>query len=175
MTCFLLQDPDGDEAKEEAGTVRRALQNVALSFDSVELGMKHLINKQGRETGSPKGVCWLCVKCCQPRLTLSLANIKLFDEVVVATRKPAVVGNVLHTVSNACKVTVLPAQLRWDFRLPHEDQDKEDESGLVKRCLRLRTLSQKSTGCEQSWTRIAVSVIVYGHWKSQKSEEERRI
>lgn len=85
------------------------------------------------------------------------------------------VDNVLHTVSSACVVTVLPAELRKDFRLPHEDQDKEDESGLVKqRCLRLRTLSQNSTGREKSWTRIAVSVIVHGHWKRQKSEEERR-
>lgn len=61
---FLRQDPDGVKAKEEAGTVRRALEKVALSFDSVELGVKHLICKQERETGSPKGICWLCVKCC---------------------------------------------------------------------------------------------------------------
>lgn len=61
--CFLFQDPDGDEAKEEAGTVRRALQRAALYFISVELGVKHFICKQERETGSPKGICWLCVKC----------------------------------------------------------------------------------------------------------------
>lgn len=60
------------------------------------------------------------------------------------------VNNVLHTVSNAPKVRVLLAELRRDFRLPHEDQDKEDVSGLVNRCLRLRTLTQKSTGREKA-------------------------
>lgn len=57
--------------------------------------------------------------------------LSYLSEVAVAASKTAVVDNVLHTVSNACKVRVLPAELRRDFRLPHEDQDKEDESGLI--------------------------------------------
>lgn len=123
-------------------------KKMEVSFYSVELGMQTLCLVSTRKRDwKPKGNCWLCVEIWLTMINTLAGKCWLSCQLFSCSSETLVVNNLMHTDSNYmwrsgrcgdCSVS----------RLPREDRGKEDPSSLTKYYTFLKTLTQKSAGCE---------------------------